>query len=428
VNLLTAGSDYGALGNALNQACTNTVGTLGITAADCTQVNNAVQATEMLTEAAASDTTITSGPSGLVNDATPTWTFVGSANRTPTGWDCSIDTGTPSFSSCSGPGGSHTPASNLSDGSYTFRVRARVGSNIDPTPATQTFSLDATPPDTIIDSGPSGPINDTTPSFSFHSTEASSTFECSVDQGTPSFGACSGPGASHTPASLADGNYTFRVQATDQAGNTDQSPAIRSFTVDTIPPETTIDSGPSGLTNDTTPTFEFSSNEPGSSFGCRVDGVGAFTLCTSPITLAPLSDGFHSFEVVATDQATNTDPTPASRSFEVRHCTISGNDSANTIVGTRFNDVICGFGGNDKLTGAGGTQAGGNDIIFGGTGNDTINDNLGNNRLWGEQGADKITAGLGNDELNGGDGSPDVCAGGFGIDTAVGCESVSGIP
>ena len=61
-NILTSGADYGALGNALRQACTNMTGTNGIVAADCTQVNNAVLATEMDVEAAAPDTQIDSGP------------------------------------------------------------------------------------------------------------------------------------------------------------------------------------------------------------------------------------------------------------------------------------------------------------------------------------------------------------------------------
>ena len=61
-NILTSGADYGALANALRQACTNLTGTSGIVAADCTQVNNAVLATEMDTEAAAPDTQIDSGP------------------------------------------------------------------------------------------------------------------------------------------------------------------------------------------------------------------------------------------------------------------------------------------------------------------------------------------------------------------------------
>ena len=137
-NILTSGNDYGALGNALNQACTNLVGTSGIVAADCTQVNNAVLATEMLTEAAAPDTTITSGP-GNTDDPTPTWTFT--ANRAGATFECSIDQGTASWAPCSGPGGSHTPASDLADGTYTFRVRGRVGADIDPTPATRSVTV-----------------------------------------------------------------------------------------------------------------------------------------------------------------------------------------------------------------------------------------------------------------------------------------------
>jgi hypothetical protein len=96
-------------------------------------------------------------------------------------------------------------------------------------------SEDLTPPDTVIDSGPGGATNDPTPSFGFHSTEAGSTFECSIDTGTPDFAPCSGPGDSHTPAALADGSYTFRVRATDGFANTDPTPAVRSFTIDTAP-------------------------------------------------------------------------------------------------------------------------------------------------------------------------------------------------
>jgi hypothetical protein len=88
---------------------------------------------------------------------------------------------------------------------------------------------------------------------------------------------------------------------------------------DTAPPETFIDSGPSGTTNDPTPTFAFHSSEEGSTFGCRVDG-GAWQPCNSPHTTAELSDGRHTFEVRATDEAGNTDPTPAARTFTVRQC------------------------------------------------------------------------------------------------------------
>ena len=88
---------------------------------------------------------------------------------------------------------------------------------------------------------------------------------------------------------------------------------------DTTPPETFIDSGPSGTTNDPTPTFTFHSSEEGSTFECRVDG-GAWQPCSSPHTTGELSDGSHTFEVRATDEAGNTDQTPASRTFTVKQC------------------------------------------------------------------------------------------------------------
>jgi Zn-dependent metalloprotease len=48
-NLLTSASDYADLYNALQQACTNLVGTAGITSLDCAEVTDAVQAVEMST-------------------------------------------------------------------------------------------------------------------------------------------------------------------------------------------------------------------------------------------------------------------------------------------------------------------------------------------------------------------------------------------
>lgn len=49
-NLLVSGSDYADLYHALDQACTNLIGTAGITASDCTQVHEATDAVEMSLE------------------------------------------------------------------------------------------------------------------------------------------------------------------------------------------------------------------------------------------------------------------------------------------------------------------------------------------------------------------------------------------
>jgi hypothetical protein len=86
-------------------------------------------------------------------------------------------------------------------------------------------------------------------------------------------------------------------------------------TPDTTPPETTITSGPSGTTNSTSATFEFSANEP-STFECSFDG-GAFATCASPQSYTGLGDGSHTFRVRATDAAGNTDPTAAERTWTV---------------------------------------------------------------------------------------------------------------
>lgn len=86
-------------------------------------------------------------------------------------------------------------------------------------------SQDTTPPDTNITGGPSGTVSATTAQFTFTSSEAGSSFECMLDQGN--FGSCTSP---KSYSGLGNGEHTFRVRATDAAGNTDQSPATRTWT------------------------------------------------------------------------------------------------------------------------------------------------------------------------------------------------------
>jgi hypothetical protein len=174
----------------------------------------------------------------------------------------------------------------------------------------------ATPPRASITAGPAqgGFTKDSTPSFSFASNKAGSTFVCRVDGSA--FKPCSSP---YTTPLLSDASHVFYVKAIDAAGNESQI-VWRSFTVDTQAPETTITGGPSGSTTDSTPTFSFTSSESGSTFQCRFDSQ-PFAACSGPgashTPSTSLSDGAHSFEVRAIDMAINVDPTPAERTFTV---------------------------------------------------------------------------------------------------------------
>ncbi len=290
----------------------NSTTTLRATATDGASTSVCSGAITYAEDSAAPDTTIASGPSGPTNDSTPTFGF--SANEPSSTFQCRFDSA--AFVPCSGPGATHTPSVALSAGAHTFSARAiDQAGNTDLIPATRSFTVDIQAPNTTIASGPSGPTNDSTPTFGFSANEPSSTFQCRFD--SDAFAPCSGPGGTHTPtAALTDGAHTFSVRAVDQAGNTDATPATRSFTVDTQAPDTTITSGPPATTTDRTPTFAFSASQAGGTFQCRLDTAN-FSSCSSPKTYATQSFASHTFQVRAIDTAGNIDPTPAAQTFTI---------------------------------------------------------------------------------------------------------------
>jgi hypothetical protein len=90
-------------------------------------------------------------------------------------------------------------------------------------------------------------------------------------------------------------------------------------TPDTTPPQTSFTASPAnGKAKSLTVPFAFTSDEPGSTFTCSLDGA-EFAACTSP-TSRRVTPGVHSFQVRATDPALNTDPTPAISSFTAYDC------------------------------------------------------------------------------------------------------------
>lgn len=92
-----------------------------------------------------------------------------------------------------------------------------------------------------------------------------------------------------------------------------------------------------------------------------------------------------------------------------------GNDWIRVGDGITADAEIYGNDGNDRIFSGGGNDtidAGkGNDRVYGGAGNDVINLGLGNDRAWGGDGDDLITADLGNDRIFGDAGNDEIWAG-----------------
>jgi hypothetical protein len=215
---------------------------------------------------------VTNGPDGQTfgPNSTQTWTFTATdATSGVAAVECSlVPTGAAdSFGACSGGYGSHS-VTNEPDGSYRFTVRTRDNGGLVTTAPARAFSIDATPPDTTITSGPADGSSsaDTTATFAFTATQAGSTFECRVYPAAltpPAFGSCSGTGT-HTASGFAPGTYAFEVRAKDPYGNTDASPAKRTFTVTTPAP---ADGGSTGGTGGSTGGTGGSTGSTGGSTG-----------------------------------------------------------------------------------------------------------------------------------------------------------------
>ncbi|XXF76448.1 Ig-like domain-containing protein [Myxococcaceae bacterium GXIMD 01537] len=206
-----------------------------------------------------------------------------------------------------------TPTADLSIATHQVRAQAEVQGVASPSSNTNTFTItvDNTPPDTTIASGPALDTSATTATFDFSSNEAGVTYECRLDGGA--FAPCTDP---VTFSGLAEGDHTLEVRARDAAGNVDPTPATYAWTVDTSAPDTTIVTGPPALTNVATAAFDFSASEVDVVYECSLDG-GAYVACTDPDSFGPLADGNHTLSVRARDAAGNVDPTPATHAWTV---------------------------------------------------------------------------------------------------------------
>ena len=248
--------------------------------------------------------TITLAPPAVTGSTSATFSFTdGDASAS---FQCSLDGA--GFSSCASP----QTYPDLAEGAHTFGVKAVDPAGNESSVSSYAWTIDLTNPVVTIDpaSEPPDPTNQTSASFVFTSNKAGSTFECRLDGSN--FSSCSSPA---TYAGLANGRHSFGVRATDSLGHVGL-PSTYEWTIDTIPPTATITSSPAAISNSPSATFAFTGNEAVSSFACSLDG-SSFEACTSPKLYVGLPDGSHVFRVRATDLAGNTQPAPASYTWQI---------------------------------------------------------------------------------------------------------------
>ncbi|MBK8293599.1 MAG: VCBS repeat-containing protein [Solirubrobacterales bacterium] len=180
-------------------------------------------------------------PASPANTGVRTFTFHGvdpAPGSPPITYQCRIDGG--SWFGCSS--GYATP--NLADGNHTFDVRATdAAGNTDASPATSSWFVDKTPPNTFIDTAtPASPTNNQVRNFTYHGVDPAPgsppiTLECRLDSGAWFTAGCNG---TYNTGVLPEGNHTFNVRATDALGNIDPTPASSTWMIDLTDPTINI--------------------------------------------------------------------------------------------------------------------------------------------------------------------------------------------
>lgn len=285
-----------------------------------------------------------------VNPTTATTaTFTYADSQTGVSFRCSLDGS--GFSSCPSTGRTY---SQLADGSHTFAVEARRGSESVSAAASYTWRVDTTAPAIAVtfpaaggaynaagwSSGcsPAGagicgraadPSGVSTVAVGIYQRSSQKYWNgSSFSASSLGFSTAAGTTSWHyrfTPPQ--DGGYTVYVRATDGLGNTSStaSQATATFSYDTVPPAApVITSGPSDPSTDTSPQFTFTDTSwPDVTFTCYLDSASPAG-CTGDTDhdgnhsvegewqFEHLAAGRHCFYVYATDEAANVGPTTRS--------------------------------------------------------------------------------------------------------------------
>jgi uncharacterized protein len=365
----------------------------------------------------APDTSITAHPSDPSNSSSASFAFTGIDDVTPSGsltFQCDLDGG--GFSACTSP----QIYTGLADGSHAFQVRAIDGAgNVDPTPASFTWTIDATAPSVTINqaSGQADPTHSSPIIFTVVFSEPVTGFtngdvNLSGTAGATTAVVTGGPTTYNVAVSGMTSNGTVIASipanaANDAVGNgntastsTDNTVAFSFNVAPTIvvsaggvcassggtmnltvadangdPLTLSGTSSPSGVVSNIT----FGGSVPNSTVTITV--FVASTVRTATVTIT-VSDGLTSSSVTIT----------VTVGTSANNTALNGTSGADLILGLDGNDTLNGLAGNDLL--CGGAK---NDNLNGGANNDTLRGEAGNDTLTGSTGADSFSGGAGND-------------------------------
>jgi hypothetical protein len=219
-----------------------------------------------------------------------------------------VSGGTPTASANGGPGGTTDRL-----GMTAFPVDGATAGNAgltDGDASSFLYCATSAGPVTTIATKPPKFSNVVTGSFTFTNTQTPVTYECKIDNAN--WVPCN---ASYTTPTLNDGDHTLSVRSTNLGGVLETPVVSYTWTIDTVPPVTTIATQPASPSPNPTGTFTFTNTESSVTYECKLDS-GAWAPCnaavptTASYTTPPLGDGTHTLTVRSTDQAGNVEQTP----------------------------------------------------------------------------------------------------------------------
>ncbi|WP_224244902.1 adventurous gliding motility protein AgmC [Hyalangium gracile] len=263
------------------------------------------------------ETTIAEGPPALTNNPEATFRF--SSNEMGVVYQCSLDG--VSQPTCTTP----MTVRVQGDGHHKLCVTAMdAATNKDGSAACHEWTVDSLKPKTQIRSYPSALTNLTTATFEFSAGEPGVDYKCSLDGAN--FTSCSSP-KTYTQLGETPQPHTFRVYATDTAGNAEgeAGAAQYSWTVDTTAPDSPDLKRPGegqctrssnlsieGATEARATVMVFLDGNPEATSTTMADETGGWIV---GLSLESLADGPHFITARTKDVAGNTGSLSSPRKF-----------------------------------------------------------------------------------------------------------------